>query len=182
MGTPKAQLRIDGVRLIDRAVSVLAGAGCSQVVAVTRVGLDVVGAHCVVNVDPDRGMRSSLALAVSAAAEFGADVMVVILVDTPGITAEDVRTVIQAWQPGRIAVGSYGGRPGHPTVLAMPDWRRAIALAEANEGARALLRTDRHRVDEVPVGGSIIDLDTPEDLAAWGRLATRMANSQTASP
>jgi CTP:molybdopterin cytidylyltransferase MocA len=167
MGRPKADLVVDGARLLDRAVAVLTDAGCSPVVAVVREGMRVTGASAVVNPDPDRGMRSSLRLAVEAVPP-GVDALAVLLVDTPGIGVDAVRTVVAAWQPGRIAVARYGGRRGHPTVMSLDLWRAALDAAGADEGARALLTARPELVDEVDVSGDATDLDTPDDLAHWG--------------
>ncbi|MEO9140290.1 MAG: NTP transferase domain-containing protein, partial [Jatrophihabitans sp.] len=64
MGTPKGELRLDGVRLIDRAVLACREAGCYPVHAVVRPGVDAPGARAVVNPEPERGMRSSLEIGV----------------------------------------------------------------------------------------------------------------------
>lgn len=165
MGQPKAELILDGSRLIDRAVMALTAGGCSPVLAVTRAGVTVDGAAVLVNPDPERGMRSSLALAVGAAGD--APALAVLLVDLPGVPAPAVRSVISAWCPGRIAVACYGGRRGHPTVMEPALWRDALALAGPDEGARALLATYPELVDEIAVPGSAQDLDRPEDLAGW---------------
>ena len=166
MGAPKADLVVDGQRLLDRAVAVLRDAGCEPVIAVVRDGTDrVVGATTVVNPDPSRGQRSSLELAVAAGES--ADALAVVLVDVPGVGAVAVRTVIDAWSPGRIAVARYGSVRGHPTVMSPGLWRQAVAMAGADEGARALLRARADLVDEVEVRGDPADLDTPEDLARW---------------
>jgi CTP:molybdopterin cytidylyltransferase MocA len=169
MGGPKADVVVDGTRLLDRAVAVLAAAGCAEVVAVVRAGTEGAGAQLVVNDDPDRGMRSSLGLGVECAAASGADAVAVMLVDTPGITAGAARAVLSAWRPGRIAVATYGGRRGHPTVMAPDGWQRALALAGPDEGARALLRAEPDLVDEIEADGDATDLDTAEDLEAWIR-------------
>lgn len=166
MGTPKAQLALDGVRLVDRAVATLADAGCVEVVAVVRSGVAVPGARAVVNPEPERGMRSSLALGV-AAANPDADALAVLLVDTPGVGASAVRSVIDGWVPGRVAVATYGGRRGHPTVMSAAMWRDALDLAGPDEGARAFLARNPDLVDEVPADGDPSDLDTPADLARW---------------
>jgi CTP:molybdopterin cytidylyltransferase MocA len=166
MGSPKAELRVDGVRLVDRAVTALAGGGCDEVIAVVRAGVHVAGARVVVNADPERGMRSSLALAVDAA-DCAADALAVLLVDTPGVGADAVRAVLAAWTPGRIAVATYGARRGHPTVMSLALWLDALDLADGDEGARALLAARPDLVDEVPVDGDPTDLDTAEDLARW---------------
>jgi CTP:molybdopterin cytidylyltransferase MocA len=167
MGQPKAELVVGEERLVDRVVAAAAAAGCDPVVVVVRAGTAVPGARAVVNPDPDRGQRSSLALAVEAAGD--ADILAVLLVDVPGISAEAIRTVAHAWRPGRIAVGRYAGRRGHPTVMASQLWRVAVELAGPDEGARALLASRPDLVDEVDVPGDPSDLDTPADLERWLR-------------
>jgi molybdenum cofactor cytidylyltransferase/nicotine blue oxidoreductase len=137
------------------------------VIAVVRDGTEVAGATRVVNPEPGRGMLSSLALAVDAAAD--ADALAVLLVDVPGIGADAVRAVVGAWRPGRVAIGRYQGRRAHPTVMAPTLWRAALALAGPDEGARALLASRPELVDEVEVAGDPRDLDTPEDLRRWSR-------------
>ena len=166
LGRPKAGLVVDGTRLVDRAVAVLREGGCAPVVAVVRPGTSVAGAVVIVNDDPERGMRSSLELAVAAAGS-DADALAVVLVDMPGIGAAAVHAVLAAWRPGRIAIARYGRGRGHPTVMPLDLWRQALALAGPDEGARALLAARADLVDEVPVDGDPADLDTPDDLATW---------------
>jgi len=166
MGSPKAELRVDGVRLVDRAVTALAAGGCTSVLAVVRAGVTVPGARVVVNDHPERGMRSSLALAVDAA---DGAALAVLLVDTPGVMADAARAVVAGWTPDRITVATYRGRRGHPTVMSVALWRDALAMAGPDEGARAFLAGRPELVDEVPVDGDPSDLDTPEDLADWVR-------------
>jgi molybdenum cofactor cytidylyltransferase/nicotine blue oxidoreductase len=174
MGRPKAELSLDGQRLIDRAVGALARGGCSQVLAVVRDGVAVPGARTIINPAPERGMRSSLRLAVD---EADGDALAVVLVDTPGVSAESVRTVIDAWAPGRIAVAVHDGHRWHPTVMSAQLWQQALASAEPDEGARAFLAMRPDLVDEVVVVGDPIDLDTPADLARWW--AAHSPDSQT---
>jgi molybdenum cofactor cytidylyltransferase/nicotine blue oxidoreductase len=165
MGTPKADLVVDGQRLLDRAVVTLRGAGCDPVIAVVRDGTATSGATTVVNPDPSRGQRSSLELAVAAGES--ADAIAILLVDVPGIGVDAVRTVIEAWRPGRITVARYGAVRGHPTVMAPGLWQEALELAGPDEGARSLLKARADRVDEIDVSGDPVDLDTPADLARW---------------
>lgn len=167
MGAPKAALNVDGQRLIDRAVTVLAAGGCAQVLAVVRSGLAVPGAQIIVNPLPDRGMRSSLALAVDAADALGADALAVVLVDMPGIPAAAVAAILARWTPGRIAIASYDTRRSHPSVMSPELWRTALTLARPDEGARNFLARNPNLVDEVAVDGDPRDLDTPADLNNW---------------
>ncbi|MBE7187221.1 MAG: NTP transferase domain-containing protein [Jatrophihabitans endophyticus] len=167
MGRPKAEIVLDGERLLDRAVRALTAAGCEPVLAVVRAGTAVAGARPVVNPDPERGQRSSLALAVDAAGD--ADALAVVLVDTPGIGPDAIAAVTAAWRPGRIAVARYaatdGPRRGHPTVMSPALWRRALELAGPDEGAKSLLASHPELVDVVDAPGDPTDLDTPEDVA-----------------
>jgi CTP:molybdopterin cytidylyltransferase MocA len=168
MGTPKAELIVAGRRLLDRAVTALRDAGCDPVIAIVRDGTTASGrVRAVVNPDPARGMRSSLALAVDAAALARADALAVLLVDVPGVAADAVRTVIAGWRPGRIALAAYQGTRGHPTVMAPELWRAAVDLAGPDEGARALLKARPELVDEIDVAGDPTDLDTPEDMRRY---------------
>lgn len=165
MGAPKAALVVDGLPLLERATAVLRSAGCEPVVAVVRAGTSASSALTVVNAEPERGQRSSLALALDSAGDV--DALVVLLVDMPGISAAAVRAVVAAWRPGRIALARYGRRRGHPTVMAPVLWRLALESAGPDEGARALLAARPDLVDEVAVAGDPSDLDTPDDLARW---------------
>ena len=165
MGRPKADLIVGGERLLERAVHAARIAGCDPVYAVVRAGVAVADAVLLANPDPDRGMRSSLALAVDAAAD--ADALAVLLVDAPGIGADAVGAVCAAWRPGRVAVGRYAGRQAHPTVMAPALWREALVQAGPDEGARALLAARPELVDVVDVPGDPTDLDTPDDLTRW---------------
>jgi len=167
MRTPKATLVLNGVRLVDLAVSALGGGGCSPVFAVVRADVEVPGATLVVNPDPDRGMASSLELAVDAAAQAGAAALLVTLVDMPGIDAASVLAVREAYLPERIAMAAFGDRAGHPVAMSLERWREALAMAGADEGARALLAARQELIDLVPVTGDPSDLDTPEQLSEW---------------
>jgi CTP:molybdopterin cytidylyltransferase MocA len=166
MGRPKADVVVGGRRLLDSAVAAAREGGCDPVLAVVRDGTNVPpGVVAVINPEPELGQRSSLALAVTAAG--ATDALAVLLVDTPGIDAAAVRAVAAAWSPGRVAVARFGGRRGHPVVMAPALWSEALALAGPDEGARALLSARPDLVDEVDVAGDPVDLDTPEDLASW---------------
>ncbi len=166
MGAPKANLVVDGTRLLDRAIRALGDGGCSPIYAVVRdAEASTDAATALINPDPDRGMRSSLELGVSAAG--GTEAIAVLLVDMPGIGADAVRTVAQAWTPGRVAVGRIGERRVHPTVMSPSLWCEAVALADADEGARRYLAAHPELVDEIEVEGCSQDLDTPDDLAAF---------------
>jgi CTP:molybdopterin cytidylyltransferase MocA len=162
LGGPKAELLVSGERLLDRAVRVLHESGCAEVVAVVRSGTRVDDAVVVVNSDPDRGMGSSLRLGLAAAS---GDRAAIVLVDTPGITADAVRRTLGVAAP--VAIATYGGRRGHPVVIDRPLWTDVAALADGEAGARVFVRKHPELVTEVPCVGDPADIDTAEDLARF---------------
>lgn len=162
MGQPKAELVVDGERLIDRAVRVLRAGGCDEVLTVVRDGVADPNARVVVNPEPERGMGSSLRLALAAATGRRA---VILLVDTPGIGADAVRAVLALDAP--VVVATYGGRRGHPVVVDRSWWAEVATRAEGDRGARPFLVAHPDLVREVECPGDPSDLDTTEDLATW---------------
>jgi CTP:molybdopterin cytidylyltransferase MocA len=164
LGTPKAQLRVEGERLLDRAMRVLREGGCAQVIAVVRAGVDVPGA--VVNPDPERGMGSSLRLGLQAA---DGERAAIVLVDMPGVGADAVRRALAVDAP--VVVATYGGRRGHPVVVARALWHDVTRLATGDEGARPFLSAHPELVTEVACDGDPGDIDTPQDLARWSGTA-----------
>ncbi len=172
LGRPKATIELEGVRLVDRAVLAVREAGCYPVYAVVRPETTVVGARLVVNSSPERGMRSSLELGLDAVGE--SDAIAVMLVDTPGIGADAIRTVVAGWRPDRIAVADYEGRRGHPTVMSPKLWRASLDVGGEDEGARAFLAANDSLVDAVSVRGDPDDIDTSEQLESWRQRQTRL--------
>jgi CTP:molybdopterin cytidylyltransferase MocA len=165
MGTPKAQIEVDGVRLLDRAIDLLRAGGCTEIVAVLRADDELDHVNVVVNPDPDRGMGSSLRLGLAAAT---GELAVITLVDTPGIAAAAVEAVAKAVLDGAsVAIASYGGRRGHPVAFERTVWASVAELADGDQGARSFLRAHPELVVEVPVEGDPVDIDTPEDLSRW---------------
>lgn len=165
MGRPKADIVLDGIRLLDRATTALRAAGCEPVIAVVQQGVES-DATIAINGEPERGMRSSLEIGL-ATVPADSHAAAVILVDMPGLTSDAIAQVIARWKPGRITMGISNRRRTHPTVMSMTMWREAIATAEADEGARRYLLQHPDLIDEVSVSIDATDLDTPDDLAQW---------------
>ncbi len=188
-GQPKALVRLGGRLLVERAVATLRAGGVDPVLVVLGAAAaevtalaDLAGARVVVNPDWASGMASSLragltalaglpalAAAVTTAAEVDADpaaeitAALVLLVDTPGITAAAVRRVAALAGPGTLATAAYHGEPGHPVLLGRAHWAAIASGASGDTGARDYLR--RYPEDLVVVPCEDIadgtDLDVP---------------------
>jgi CTP:molybdopterin cytidylyltransferase MocA len=169
-GGPKALVRLDGERLVDRAVRTLRDGGCTPVLVVEgAASLAPVDAELVTNTSWAQGMGSSLRAALTALEERqDADAAVLLLVDTPWVGAQAVLRVVDAYRAsGSPAVqAGYDGVPGHPVLLARSAWRAAAELAVGDQGARGWLRRHQDQVTLVDCTGvgDPRDVDRPEDL------------------
>jgi nicotine blue oxidoreductase len=94
--------------------------------------------------------------------------VVVLPVDTPGVTAAAVRRLAALAAPDALARASYDGAPGHPVLIGRAHWPGVWALATRDQGARPYLR--RHGGTDVPCAdvGTGTDVDRPEDLRTAG--------------
>ncbi|CAL9580316.1 hypothetical protein SUDANB38_05050 [Streptomyces sp. enrichment culture] len=178
-GRPKALLEHRGRPLVEHAVAALREAGCGPVHVVLGAAAGAVReraglAGCVVVENPDweRGMGSSLRAGLaslgSPAETGGADAVLVVLVDQPGIGARAMARVAGAYRGrGSLAAASYGGRRGHPVLLGADRWAEVAAGAEGDQGARAYLRAHEAEITLVPCGdvAEPYDIDTAADLA-----------------
>lgn len=173
MGTPKALLRWGDGTLLDRSVALLSRPGIDEVIAVVGHQADAVRAASrpvttCLNPDPDRGMLSSIHVALDEAEARGADALVVHPVDHPLVSPTTVDAVIAALLAGaHIAVPSVAGRRGHPGGFARASWG-ALRAIPADRGARGVLQDHPDWITHVDGDpGCVVGLDTPEDYARW---------------
>ena len=161
-GGPKAPFVFDGERLVDRAVRVMAEAGCDPIIVVLGAWIGVVpGAVVVVNEDWPEGMGSSLRAGLSALdSRPDVDAVVVTLVDLAGLSAAGVRRILES--PALIAAASFDGERGHPVKFARQHWIDVCAVARGDEGARRFLR-GRSDLVLIEIGDICegFDMDTP---------------------
>lgn len=174
-GRPKALLEHRGGLLVDHAVRVLRDGGCGPVHVVLGAAADEVRARaelsgCAVTVNPEwtEGMGSSLRAGLAALAGTGADAVVVLLVDQPGIGAGAVARVRSAYRSRTsLAAASYAGERGHPVMFGADLWADISAGAVGDQGARAYLREHRDAITLVECSdvAQAYDIDTAEDLS-----------------
>lgn len=174
-GRPKALLEHRGRLLADHAVTTLQEGGCGPLHVVLGAAAEEVRARaelsgCAVSVNPEwaEGMGSSLRAGLAALTGTGADAVVVLLVDQPGIGAEAVARVRAAYRSRTsLAAASYDGERGHPVLFGAALWADIAAGAVGDQGARAYLRAHRDAITLVECSdvAQAYDIDTAEDLA-----------------
>lgn len=172
IGGPKALLSLDGRTFLARAMDALRGAGLEAVVVMNPGVSEAVSdggfqGRRVVNPDPDgeNGMFGSVRLGVSEALRLGASGAILLPVDLPLVTSEDVGAVLARLGAGaEVAVATHGGRRGHPLGIGRAVMDEIVA-APSTATLRDIVRRDPARVVEVPVSrGAVMGVNTKEDL------------------
>lgn len=102
-----------------------------------------------------RGLSASLRAGIAA---IDAELAVISVVDTPDVGADVVRRVLAAASATGLARAVYGGRPGHPVVIARRFWPQLLAALHGDTGAAPFLR-GRADVVEVECGDLATGLD-----------------------
>jgi len=170
-GGPKALVRHEGSLLVERAVATVRSGGCAPIVVVLGAAAEDVRAQAqlgdvtfVVNEGWKSGMGSSLRTGLDALTATDAEAVVVLLVDTPGVTADAVRRVAEKNGRDALVAATYGNRRGHPVLLGRDHWSGVALLATADIGARAYLSARSAEVYTVPCDdiADDTDIDFPE--------------------
>lgn len=170
-GGPKALVRHEGSLLVERAVATVREGGCHPIVVVLGAAAADVRAQAqlgdvtlVENEVWKSGMGSSLRVGLDALGATDADACVVLLVDTPGVTAAAVRRIAEKDGRDSLVAATYGNRRGHPVLLGRDHWAGVALLASADVGARAYLSARSASVQTVPCEdiADDTDMDVPE--------------------
>jgi CTP:molybdopterin cytidylyltransferase MocA len=124
--------------------------------------------------DASDGMSRSIVRGVQSLAEAGpAEGLMILPADMPGFTTAALSSLIGQFQTNPTQIlrgGTDDGYPGHPAIFPRDLWP-ALAKVTGDEGGRSVIQGNKDRVRVIPLPGpmALLDLDTPEDWAAWRR-------------
>jgi molybdenum cofactor cytidylyltransferase len=184
MGVQKLLLPLGGQPVIARVADAWLGGPVDRVFAVVgrdgdRIAEALAGRpiQFVVNPQAEGEMLSSVRCGLRAMPDECA-VVLVVLGDQPGVTADVVAATVRAFRAdGRgIVVPTCRGRRGHPLLFAA-HYRDEILNQYEDAGLRGLLLAHPADVCEVEVAmpGVLEDIDVPEDYRQM--IARRQADS-----
>lgn len=175
-GTDKLLQIVDGVPLLRRA-ALIARRAAPVIVALPPAphprhdALDGLDLQRVGIPDAHEGMNASLRGALEQVSD-DARAAMVLLADLPDITTEDLASVlgsVRSYPDKLIWRGAtISGKPGHPVVFDRCLFGRLSHL-KGDEGAQSVVRAyaDKVHLHTLPGHNALLDLDTPEDWAAW---------------
>jgi len=172
LGLPKQLLPYGEGTLLGHVVGTARACGLDQtIVAIggsadeVRAGVDLGGAQVVVNDAYGAGCSSSIAAAL-AVVDPRCDVLVLMLGDQPGVSAETVAKLLAGRGDAPLAVCLYDDARGHPIAFARSVFP-ALAELHGDKGVWRLLDQRSAEAVEVSIAGPVPrDVDTPEDYRA----------------
>ena len=172
LGRPKQLLPYGDRTLLEHTVATARACGFDQLLVAiggsapeVRERVDLSGAEVVVNESFGQGCSSSIAAALRAVDE-RCDVLVLLLGDQPGVTAQTVAILLTKSKDADIAVCRYDDGRGHPFAFSRAVFAE-LADLHGDKGVWRLLDQRSDDVVEVPIAGAVpLDVDTPEDYEA----------------
>jgi molybdenum cofactor cytidylyltransferase len=182
MGRPKQLLPLAGTTMVDVVVQRALSSRLDRVIIVTgsngsQVAAAVAPRHVEIVHNPlhFEGNMTSFRTGVEAAA--GADVLLLLLGDMPGVGPAVINRMIEVWQSDApwAAVASYGDGEGHPFLLSQSAVEHAMTLDGPKPLWRMLRLAPNGEVVHVEFDGPMpIDVDTEDDyealLAGWSKI------------
>jgi molybdenum cofactor cytidylyltransferase len=172
LGRPKQLLPYRDTTLLGHVVETARACRFNQLVVAiggaadeVRARVDLAGADVVVNDAYGAGCSSSIAAALSTV-DLRCDVIVLMLGDQPGVTADAVAALLAGRGDAPFALCRYDEGRGHPIAFARSTFAE-LADLHGDKGVWRLLGQRAEEVTEVTVPGQIpLDVDTPEDYRA----------------
>ena len=173
MGAFKPLLALEGKTVLDCAVGLFRQAGIADITVVighradqlTPV-LDRLAVRQVVNPQYDSGMYSSVAAGFSALPPTLRSCFF-LPADMPLVRSRTIRALLDAQRPAAVLYPTFGGRRGHPPLVARALFSEIVG-GDGAGGLKTVLRRHNDAACELPVcdEGILLDLDRPADYAA----------------
>lgn len=176
-GTDKLLENVGGVPLLRHTAETAIATGAHVCVTLpdhdhpradTLAGLPV---QVIAVPDADEGMSASLRRGVGMLPR-GLKAVMILPADMPELEAADLLHLAAGFKSTPFPVlqqaTTEDGVPGHP-VLFPADCFSAMSSLTGDEGARKVLKANKHRLRLVTLPGNraLTDLDTPEAWEAW---------------
>jgi CTP:molybdopterin cytidylyltransferase MocA len=171
MGAFKPLLPFGDRTVIEACVANLQAADVSDIIVVVGHRAEDIRAHLTtldltfaLNPDPDSAMGVSIACGVESVPA-AAGGLLIALVDHPGVPAEVIKAVVNAWRNGaQLVQPEYEGHGGHPVLVDLA-YRKELLTLDPAGGLRSFFAAHRAEVRRVPVRSPYVarDMDTWED-------------------
>lgn len=169
-GSNKLLLPVEGVPLVQRALTLYAGSPFARRVVVSQYESILslgrkAGFLPLPNPEAARGISASVTLGTRACMDL--DGILFGVCDQPWLTPESVNALLEAFQshPDRICSLCYGERRGNPALFPSALFPELLALT-GDTGGGQVIRRHKELLHLVPAAHprELFDIDRPEDL------------------
>jgi molybdenum cofactor cytidylyltransferase len=172
LGRPKQLLPFGSATLLDHTLATARACAFDQLLCVlgggaedVRAAVELSGVEVVINEQFGTGCSSSIAAAL-AAVDPESEVLVLMLGDQPGVTADTVGALLAGRGDAPLAVCRYDDGRGHPFAFGRALFGE-LAQLHGDKAVWKLLDCRAHDVVEVPIAGPVpLDVDSWEDYEA----------------
>ena len=182
LGRPKQLLRYGETTLLGHVLGVARACRFDQLLCVlgggadgVRATVDLSGVEVVENPGFATGCSSSIAAAL-AAVDPRCDVLVLMLGDQPGVSAETVAALRAGRGDAPLAACAYADGRGHPLAFSRAVFGE-LAVLHGDRGVWRLLDRFSTDVADVPMPGRL-----PRDVDTWEDYGAVIAEAAAASP
>ena len=174
MGRPKALLPWQGLPLVTYQIRTLRRAGLRPIAVVLgHRAVDIsphvdneYGASMLLNPFYRKGKTTSLKTGLRGIDPNKADSALILNVDQPR-SQETIESIINHHQRNAslITIPTYNRKRGHPVVVSLKLMAELMAVTEARQGLKAVMRTHAKEITlvEMDTNQVLLDLNTPED-------------------
>jgi CTP:molybdopterin cytidylyltransferase MocA len=174
MGRPKPLLAWRGATLLERQIRLYQSHGCAVYVVLGRQAEQIAaacpaaaGAALLLNPAPERGMLSSLQIAL-AALPASTPAVFFTPVDNPGVARPTLAALTALWRGGaKLAIPRIHGRRGHPVLVdasLLPALRGLPASATPRDFVQSCSALAVYA--DLDDSAITLDIDTPADYDA----------------
>lgn len=169
-GNNKLDIKIDGVSLIDRAISCIPKNSFSKVAVVSRFEnvkekTENRGFHYIENNHPEYGISHTIKLGLNYTSDCDATLFMVS--DQPLLKQESVVKMLEFFNNNSDFIVSmgYNGKKGNPCIFPKAFYGELFAL-ENDNGGSAVIRyhEDKLKIFNIECKKELKDIDTKEDL------------------
>lgn len=175
MGSAKQLLDINGTPMVRHAVEVALEAATGPVLVVIgahaaqiRAALDGLPARLLENRRWAEGLGTSVSAAVEEAVTANLRAVIFTLADQPSITSSVLIRIARTHEflGSPIVASRYGDTTGVPALFASELFPALLQL-QGDEGCKSIIKQYRHLAAMLNCPQASVDLDTPDDYAAW---------------
>ncbi|MBQ8860606.1 MAG: nucleotidyltransferase family protein [Ruminococcus sp.] len=169
-GNNKLDIKIDGVSLIDRAISCIPKNSFSKVAVVSRFEnvkekTENRGFHYIENNHPEYGISHTIKLGLNYTSDCDATLFMVS--DQPLLKQESVVKMLEFFSKNSDFIVSmgYNGKKGNPCIFPKAFYDELFALENDNGGSAVIkYHEDKLKIFNIECKKELKDIDTKEDL------------------